>query len=266
MRLKNLTIDLRVEAQQISRFLRETVHSRGFKRVVIACSGGIDSSTALYLAARALGSENVIPLLLPYGDLNRVGLRNAEKALNNLGIGEGQRVVIDIKGLVDDFTRHLALKRRIRIGNIAARCRMIIVFDQAAKHQALVLGTENRSEQLLGYYTRFGDEASDIEPIRHLYKTQVYKLAEFLGVPTEIRDQAPTAGLWVGQTDEGEFGFAYSEADPILFALYDQGKTVGEVMALGFSKDLVLRVKNWVERYSFKHELPYIYSPNSHLS
>lgn len=119
--------------------------------------------------------------------------------------------------------------RKERLGNIMARVRMIILFDLAKKLNAIVSGTENKSERLLGYFTRFGDSASDIEPIAHLYKTQVYQLAKYLKVPEKIINQSPTAGLWDGQTDEDEFGFTYEEADQVLYLVDDRPQDINKI-------------------------------------
>jgi len=155
---------------------------------------------------------------------------------------------------------------RLRLANITARVRMIVIFDQAKLHDALVAGTENRSEYLLGYYTRFGDEASDIEPVRHLYKTQVRELAKYLKIPDAITSKIPTAGLWHGQTDEGELGFSYDEADPILYLHFEQHLTPKQItkkMAILTHKTpeqaeaLVSKVLVHCQQYEFKHHLPY---------
>jgi len=136
-----------------------------------------------------------------------------------------------------------------------ARTRMIILFDQAKRHEALVCGTENKSEHLLGYFTRFGDSASDIEPITHLYKTQVYQLAKYLKIPEEIIQTQPTAGLWENQTDEGEFGFTYEEADQVLYLFHDRNKSLNEIINLGFknTEKIIKRVK----QNEFKRKTPY---------
>ena len=144
---------------------------------------------------------------------------------------------------------------KVRLGNIMARIRMIIIYDLAKKHNALVAGTENQSEYLLGYFTRFGDQASDFEPIQHLYKTQVYQLAKFLGVPKNIIEKEPTAGLWNGQTDEGEFGFTYQEADQVLYLYYDKKLKLEKIKKKGFrnaEKIIKFSLKN-----SYKHHAPY---------
>ncbi len=146
-------------------------------------------------------------------------------------------------------------KEKVRVGNIMARIRMILLYDLAKKHNALVCGTENKSEFLLGYFTRFGDEASDFEPIQHLYKTQVFQLASFLNVPKNIIQQVPTAGLWRNQTDEKEFGFTYKEADQVLFYYYDQKLKLEEIKGMGFKN--AATIINFALKNSYKHRTPY---------
>lgn len=146
---------------------------------------------------------------------------------------------------------------KIRFGNIMARVRMIILYDLAKANKALVCGTENKTERLLGYYTLYGDSASDLEPIRHLYKTQVIELAKSLGVPEKIINKPPTAGLWLDQTDEKELGFSYKEADQILHYIYDKKYKVEEVAKLGFKLETIRKIKQRVENNSFKGKLPY---------
>lgn len=155
---------------------------------------------------------------------------------------------------------------RLRLANLAARARMLVIYDQAKLFDALVIGTENHSEHLLGYYTRFGDEASDLEPIKHLYKSQLLQLAKYLKIPKEIIEKPPTAGLWIGQTDETELGFSYEEADPILFLHYEQQLSPIQIAKL-LTKDtqkkpkevkkIVETVLNHCEKLDFKHALPY---------
>ncbi|MBI3560071.1 NAD(+) synthase, partial [Candidatus Gottesmanbacteria bacterium] len=139
-----------------------------------------------------------------------------------------------------------------------ARVRMILLFDQAKKRNALVVGTENKTEHLLGYFTRFGDEASDIEPLRNLYKSQVYELARQLNLPENIVSKAPTAGLWEGQTDEGEFGFTYKEADEILAIIVDEKKSIDEVVRKGYDQATVEKVVKRMKENNFKHHLPIV--------
>lgn len=252
------------EAKSISQFIKKTISSRGFRKAIIATSGGIDSATSLFLTSRALGAENVYSLMLPYGNLHSHGVQDARLAVTAANIPSRNVETVDIQEMVDTFKKQLQLKNgktldAIRIGNIMARCRMIILYDRAKKHTGLVVGTENKSEHYLSYFTRFGDEASDIEPIKHLYKTQVYQMAKYLNVPDSIVTKAPTAGLWPGQTDEGQFGFTYALADQILHGLYDKKYSVVQLTKQGFKKKDIEKIKTWVETNWFKHELPITY-------
>lgn len=257
-------INPKEETARIISFIKTSLRKCRFNRIVIGCSGGLDSSVSLTLSVKALGKDNVFPLLLPYGKLDLQGTRDALILINKLGIDSHQIETIDITPVVDSFEKMMAInlsqesphKQSIRLGNIMVRCRMIIIFDRAKKRKALVMGTENKSEHLLGYFTRFGDEASDIEPIRHLYKTQLYEIAHFLNIPKQIAVKAPTAGLWPGQTDEKQFGFTYRAADQILYALFEQKLSEEEVRQKGFSRSEVKKIKAWVKNNGFKHELP----------
>jgi NAD+ synthase len=258
-----LSIDAARMAEDITRFIRDSFAQAGFSRAVIALSGGIDSATSCALAVKALGAPEVYPLLLPYGALNAQGAVDAMHVVQAVGIPPENVAQIDIQPLADPFFTLDPAIDALRKGNIMARVRMIVIFDRARDRHALVVGTENKSEHLLGYYTRFGDEASDIEPLRNLYKTQVFQLAEYLGLPEAILRRAPTAGLWEGQTDEGEFGFTYAEADPILHQLFDLHKSPDEVAAAGWKSEAIRRVSAWVGKNNFKHRLPMVVPPGA---
>lgn len=237
-------------------FLKRSFAAAGFERAVIAMSGGVDSSTSASLAVRALGTNNVYPLLLPYGNLTPVD--DAEEVVTTLGIPPSNVSHIDIQPVVDAIVSLDPTMDSIRRGNVMARVRMIIIFDTAKKRRALVVGTENKTEHLLGYFTRFGDEASDIEPLRGLYKTQVYALARSVGIPEKILTKAPSAGLWQGQTDEGEFGFTYKEADEILALVVDHRASIDAVVAKGYDRATVENVVGRMKQNEYKHQIPYV--------
>ena len=182
---------------------------------------------------------------------------DADLIIDKLGIHSNNKIQISISPVLEKALQTLDIKKEskhfnIRKGNLAARIRMMLLYDTAKKKNLLVCGTENRSEHLLGYYTRFGDEASDLEPIKHLYKTQVYKLAEYLDIPQSIIDKKPSAGLWPGQTDSDELGFTYQEADPVLHLYFDKNIPIEKI---GLPKNE--KIIKWVEKNKFKTKVPY---------
>jgi NAD+ synthase len=247
------SIDPEKITQELVGFLQNAFANTGFSNAVIALSGGIDSAVACALAVRALGADHVYPLLLPYGSLSVQGTLDAMSCIEVLKISPSHVSRVDIQPILAPLIGKEFGMENIRKGNLMARARMMILYDHTKKRNALVVGTENKTEHLLGYYTRFGDEASDIEPLRNLYKTQVYDVAKYLGIPPAIINKKPTAGLWEGQTDEGEFGFTYTEADEILYQHVDQKKEV-----TGFSKEIVDKVLARMRANEFKHHLPII--------
>ncbi len=260
------------ETKQIIEFIQESLTKANFSRIVIAISGGIDSATSLYLATKSIRPQNVFPIMLPYSNLSKESIKYAETLLKKSLIPSENIELIDITKPVEDIKSTLKLASpkepafSIRTGNIMARLRMIALFDRAKKHNALVLGTENKSEHLLGYFTRFGDSASDIEPIQHLYKSQIYQLAQFLDVPHSIIIRAPTAGLWERQTDEGEFGFTYELADQILYGSFNLKLTPAQLVARGFKKRDIQKILSRVSSNAFKHYLPFVYPSYAGLS
>jgi len=264
-------LNIPVTVQELTSFIRTAVTGAGFSHVVVAVSGGIDSAVAIALASEALGPENVFALLLPYRDWHIGAVQRAWNLLQHIRIPPGHIYELDIAPMVEAFLRSANLQLptgeqkdaqveldAVRVGNIMARVRMVVLFDYARRLSALVLGTENKSEHELGYFTRFGDEASDLEPLRQLYKTEVYRLAEHLGIPQEIRGAAPTAGLWPGQTDEGQFGFRYEQADEILYGLYETRLSLQELVEQGLDRKVIDAVQAWVAQMAFKHDLPKI--------
>ena len=272
--MRNINIPATVK--QLTQFIKQSVHAASFSQAVVAVSGGVDSATSVSLAVRALGKENIHAVLLPYKNWHEEAKTHARQVLKNLKISEKNIHEVDIGSLVDSFVSTVILgkhevltpesgfwtsqndKIKLRLGNIMARVRMIVLYDLARKLKALVIGTENKAEHYLGYFTRFGDEASDIEPIRQLYKTEVWELAKYLKVPQEIVTKAPTAGLWPGQTDEGELGFTYKQADEVLYGLFDLKLSPAKLIKRGLDKALVNQVQTWVKKVDFKHHLPLV--------
>lgn len=237
-------------AQDLEKFIKNTFKSQGFKRTVIGISGGIDSTTALALVTHTLGAENVYTLSLSYG-----------KKTTNFQLHTTNYHEVDIQPIVESIKNELKgsdpLSSKLRLGNIMARVRMIILYDYAKRHNALVCGTENRSEHFLGYFTRFGDEASDLEPLIGLYKTQVRELAKYLDIPQRILDAQPSANLWEGQTDQKELGFSYEEADPIIYLYCDKKYSAEAIIKKGYNIKLVNKVIKRIDQSSFKHNLPF---------
>lgn len=244
-------------SEKLIAFIQGVARKEKCKDVLIGVSGGIDSATSLTLSVRALGKKHVFPVRLPYGKLSTQSTKDAMIVINSLKIPLNQVTTVDIKPFTDSLIKYDSSMDEGRRGNIMARMRMVVLYDLSKKLNRLVVGTENKTEHLLGYYTRFGDEASDIEPIKDLYKTQVYQLAKFLGVPEKILTKAPTAGLWKGQTDEGEFGFQYKTADEILYLYSEKGLSQAEIIAKGYKKKVVKRLWWWLEKGRLKDTLPY---------
>lgn len=249
------------QAQCIEDFLRATFERTQKTRAVIAVSGGIDSAVALTLATRALGSNAVTALLLPYGDQDMADARLICE-WNKLSASAIR--THDISPVVSEFEKSLKLSEEaeFRRGNVMARVRMIHVFDVAKELDALVIGTENKSEHYLGYFTRFGDGASDIEPLIGLTKTQVRELAQTLSLPKVFLQKAPSAGLWSGQTDEAELGFSYEVADQVIAQYVDQGLLPKEIRIPGLDFEVVQAVCDRIDSQAFKRQVPYL-PPNA---
>ncbi len=237
----------------IVEFIREEVSSNGFKHGILGLSGGVDSALVAYLAVEALGNKNVKALLLPYRTSSPESRSDAMLVIENLGIEYDE---IEITNIADAYFSSENIKNKLRIGNFLARIRMSVVFDKAAEFNAMVLGTSNKSELLLGYGTWHGDMAAGIYPIGDLYKTQVWELARFVGVPEKIVEKRPTADLWPGQTDESELGATYKNLDEVLNLYIDKRKTEDEILKLGFDEELVRNVFERVYKTQFKRTFP----------
>ncbi len=236
--------------------MREETRKAAFERVVIGLSGGIDSSLAATLAARALGSGAVLGVLMPYGSGRQAGaVEDAEELAGGLGI---RTELVDIEPLVEAYFASDPQVSALRRGNFMARQRMAVLFDRSMRDRALVVGTSNKTELLLGYGTLFGDLASSLNPLGDLYKTQVRAVARFLALPESIIAKPPSAELWPGQTDEGDFGFSYDEVDQALYLLVDRRRTPAEIVEYGLDAEFVEEVARRIRGTQFKRRLPLI--------
>jgi NAD+ synthase len=223
--------------------------------VVLGLSGGIDSAVAAYLAVRALGPQAVVAIVMPYRSSSADSVSDAERVVGALGILAEK---VDISPLVDGFDRVSGKVSRLRLGNVMARARMMVLYDRSEQYEALVLGTSNKTELLLGYGTLWGDLASALNPLGDLYKTQVRAIAEYLRVPSAIRKKPPSADLWPKQSDEADLGFSYERVDRLLALLVDARLDRDAAVAAGFDREMVDRVARLVVRSQFKRRPPII--------
>jgi len=251
----NLKLEVPVVRKLLVEFLLDETTKAGFEKGVIGLSGGVDSAVVAYLAAEALGKENVLAVLMPYSSSSPESAADAEMVLKALGIrGE----TVSISGMVDAYlSKHPGLDN-VRKGNLMARARMMVLYDLSARERGLVFGTSNKTEIMLGYGTQFGDTACALNPLGDLYKTQVWQLAAEIGVPKRIVENKPTADLWAGQTDEGELGFSYKLVDQLLYYMIDERRTDAELEERGFEPHFIEKVKRLVQRNQFKRRPPVI--------
>jgi len=249
----DMTINTDVARTILVGFIRSEVRRVGFSRAVVGLSGGLDSALSCALAAEALGAENVLAVRMPYKSSSPDSLQHAQLLIEQL---EVPSETIEITAMVDPLIQNDPEMSRMRKGNIMARARMIVLYDRSEDFKGLVIGTSNKTEILLGYTTLFGDSASALNPLGDLYKTHVRQLARAMGIPSEIIEKPPSADLWVGQTDEQELGFAYEEADRLLYLLVDQRYSPQEAIEAGFEEKLVRGVVERVRRNQFKRMQP----------
>ena len=249
----DLTINAELTEKILTGFIKSELNRVGFSKTLMGVSGGIDSAVSLYLSAKALGPENILALRMPYKTSPKETLEDAQTMIDALGV---QSMTIEITDMVDPLIKHYEDMNKVRAGNIMARTRMIILFDQSVAFNGLVMGTSNKTEMLLGYSTIFGDSAAAIQPIGDLYKTQVRQLAKYLGVPEKVIQKAPSADLWDGQTDEGELGFTYTDVDQLLYLLVDQRYRPETCIEEGFDRAFVEKVVRRVQTNHFKRVMP----------
>jgi NAD+ synthase len=250
-----LAIDAGFVAGLLRGFIADGVRKVGFERVVVGLSGGVDSSLVTTLAVSALGAGNVVALFMPYRTSDPQSALDAKAVCAGLGIAAE---TVDITAQVDDYYANFPDADRTRRGNKMARERMSILYDQSMAQRALVLGTSNKTELLLGYGTLFGDMASALNPIGDLYKTQVFALARDLDLPHSVLTKPPSADLWAGQSDEEELGIRYAVVDQVLHLLVDQRRSRSEVIALGFDAADVDSVAARVRGSQYKRRPPVI--------
>jgi NAD+ synthase len=250
-----LSIDTAVVTEILLGFIRDEVHKVGFDRVVLGLSGGVDSSLVAALAARALGPDQVVPVLMPYRSSSPESEADARTVCAALDL---EPVVVDISPQIDAYFERFGDADRGRRGNKMARERMTILYDMSWAQKALVIGTSNKTELLLGYGTVFGDMASALNPLGDLYKTQVFAMARALGLPLRVIEKPPSADLWEGQSDEQELGFEYAVVDMLLYHLVDERRTRAELRAIGFADDFIDLVGRRLRDNQYKRRLPII--------
>jgi NAD+ synthase len=250
-------IDASSAVRVITGFIRAQLEQTGFERLVVGLSGGVDSATVAYLVARAIGPDGLLAVRMPYRTSSPDSETDALRVVTALGCRTER---VDITPMVDPMLALVSggdeAAGQVRRGNVMARQRMIVLYDRSAAFDALVAGTGNKTEALLGYGTLFGDMASALAPIGDLYKSQLRAVAEELGVPPEIVAKPPSADLWPGQTDEGELGASYDDLDRILFAVVDRRWSVERCVAAGLDAALVGWVARRVAANEFKRQLP----------
>ena len=253
--MNKLDLNLKEVHNELVEFLRENFKKAGFSKAVLGLSGGIDSALVAYLLRDALGKENVLAIMMPYKSSNPDSLNHAKLVVEDLKINAK---TIEITNMIDAYFKNEKDASSLRMGNKMARERMSILFDYSSKENALVVGTSNKTEIYLGYSTQFGDSACALNPIGDLYKTNIWDLSRYLKIPNELIEKKPSADLWEGQTDEQEMGLTYKEADQVLYRMLEENKTVEEVLAEGFNKDLVDNIVRRINRSEYKRRMPLI--------
>lgn len=252
--ISQLAIDPELTRHWLVEFLRDEVtRRRGFTKAIVGLSGGVDSAVVATLAAQALGPENVIAVRMPYRTSSPDSLAHAQLVIDSLGITER---TVEITAAVDGYAGASGIPTTpARLGNVMARTRMLTLFDLSAALSALPLGTGNKSERLLGYFTWHADDAPPVNPIGDLFKTQLWALARHIGVPSQIIDKPASADLVQGQTDESDFGISYARADAILDLLL-QGYTERSLLDAEFTEAEVALVRKRLDSTHWKRKLP----------
>jgi NAD+ synthase len=239
----------------LTQFIREEITKAGLKKAVLGLSGGIDSAIVCALAAQALGPQNIYAICMPYATSNPESEAHALACAKRYGVNYE---VIKITAMIDTYFRAYAMDAsRLRRGNKMARERMTILYDHSVKYSALVLGTSNKTELLLGYGTQHGDMASALNPIGDIYKSDIFDLARTLDIPAPIINKAPSADLWVGQSDEEELGFTYAHVDSLLKKMIDE-RVTPKALEKEFGAEFVQAIIKKIKASQFKRRPPLI--------
>ena len=247
--LRQLKINAARTEKRIIKFIREELGKTPFHKAVLGLSGGIDSAVIARLTAKAIGSKNIFSLILPFRNSSLGNINDAKMVAKKLSL---HNEIINITPMLKAYFKNFSKVDKIRLGNKIARERMSILYDVAKKEKALVIGTSNKTELLLGYFTKYGDGGVDLEPLGSLYKTQVYQLAEYLKISEKIIKKTPSADLWKGQTDEGELGLSYQEMDEILYFLVDRGYNKNKILKSGYSEKKIKEIEFLLKNSSHK--------------
>ncbi|ASQ90910.1 NAD(+) synthetase [Prosthecochloris sp. GSB1] len=255
MNIEELHLNYSFVESMLIAFIRNEIRKFGFQSAVLGLSGGIDSAVVCELAARALGPENVLAMLMPYRTSSAASLEHAEIMVEKTGV---RSETVDISPVVDAFFAPNVEASLLRKGNVMARTRMLYLYDISARDSRLVVGTSNKTELLLGYGTLFGDMASAVNPIGDLYKTQLWGLARHLGVPEPLVEKVPSADLWEGQSDEADLGFSYGQVDLLLYMMLEQRMGREAVLREGVDGGFYDRVRKMVVRNQYKRMMPVI--------
>jgi NAD+ synthase len=244
-------LDYEKTAEKLIRFIRDELAETGLSRLVLGISGGVDSALVAGLSVRAVGSDNLVGVILPYKSSDPDNEKDAQALIDRFGL---KKYRVDITPQIDTYYRQFPDADKTRRGNKMARERMSVLYDISAQEKAVVIGTSNKSEIFLGYGTIFGDLACAFNPLGDLYKTQVRALAGHIGIPANIIDKKPSADLFSGQTDEGDFGFSYEDVDGLLYLLVDKGLTPEECEGEGFDGNMIRKVIQMMIANEFKRD------------
>jgi NAD+ synthase len=247
--------DAKVIESSLIDFIKLELSKTKLNSLVLGVSGGIDSAVVLALSVKAIGPSNITGIIMPYKSSDGKNVDDADELIKRYGV---EKYHIDITPEVDSYFENFPDADKTRRGNKMARARMSILYDVSFMKNALVIGTSNKSEILLGYGTIFGDLACAINPIGDLYKTQVRQLAYHLNIPEKIIIKPPTADLFMGQSDEGDFGFTYEEVDKLFNFMIDKAIPPENCVKQGFSEAMVNKVVSMINVNQFKRLAPKI--------